>query len=156
MTVERQLITALRIFAAASMVGIAGCEAGPKTGHERYVPAPEKAQSTIATVLESWQRGEPVGEIKGTSAPRIYLVDSFRRDGQTLEHFEILGEVAGHTQRTYLLKLTLANPAAEEKVRFAVLGIDPLWVYRHEDLELLAHWEHKMPEPATKPIKRQP
>ena len=156
MTVERPLMTALRIFAAASLIGIAGCEGGLKSGHERYVPAPVKAQATVATVLESWQRGEPVGEIKGVSAPKVFVVDSFRRDGQTLERFDILGEVAGHTQRTYLVKLTLANPVAEEKVRFAVLGIDPLWVYRHEDLELLIHWEHKMPEPAAKPIEKLP
>ena len=95
MTIERPLMTALRIFVAGSLIGMAGCNGGPKTGHERYVPAPEKAQATIATVLESWQRGEPVGEIKAASAPKVFVVDSFRRDGQTLEHFDILGEVAG-------------------------------------------------------------
>lgn len=121
-----------------------GC-GSPGPGHERYVPEPQKATTTIRTVLESWQRGEPVGEVSGTN-PKVLIVDSYRREGQTLERFEILGEVAGLTQRTYLVKLSFANPAAEEKVRFAVLGIDPLWVYRHEDLELLAHWEHKMPD----------
>lgn len=134
-----------------------GCGSSSGQGHERYVPEPQKAVSTIQTALEAWQHGDPVGEIRGTK-PLVYLVDSFRREGQALERFEILGEVAGLTQRTYLVKLSFANPAAEEKVRFAVLGIDPLWVYRHEDLELLAHWEHKMPEPTAveKPAEGQP
>ncbi len=121
-------------------------------GHERYVPNPTQASATIELVMEAWRRGDPVGEIRGAK-PRVFVVDSHRREGQTLERFEILGEVAGLTQRTYLCKVKLTNPDADEKVRFAVLGIDPLWVYRHEDLELLAHWEHKMPEqtPETKP-----
>lgn len=134
----------------------AGCGSSSGSGHERYVPAPETATSTIQAALEAWRRGEPVGEIRGTKPP-VFLVDSYRREGQTLERVEILGEVAGLTQRTYLVKLVFANPAVEEKVRFAVLGIDPLWVYRHEDLELLAHWEHKMPEPAAveQPVEGQ-
>lgn len=145
----------LRTFAACLFVGLcAGC-GSPSGGHERYVPSPETARATITAALEAWQRGDPVGEIRGTK-PAVYLVDSFRREGQTLERFEILGEVSGETQRTFLVKLNFANPAAEEKVRFAVLGIDPLWVYRHEDLELLAHWEHKMPEKTESSAEAKP
>lgn len=142
----------LPAFAAWLLCGLcAGC--GSSSGsHERYVPNVKQASATIETALEAWRRGDPVGELRDVK-PRIFVVDSHRRDGQTLEQFEILGEVVGLTQRTFLIKVKLANPAAEEKVRFAVLGIDPLWVYRHEDLELLAHWEHKMPEqtPEAKP-----
>ena len=126
----------------------AGCGSSSGSGHERYVPAPVTATATIRAALEAWQRGEPIGEVRGAK-PTTYFVDSFRREGQSLDRFEILGEVAGLTQRTYLVKLSFANPKADEKVRFAVLGIDPLWVYRHEDLELLAHWEHKMPDKSS-------
>lgn len=138
----------LPLFAVWLLCGwCAGC--GSSSGsHERYIPEPKQASATIESALESWRRGEPVGEIPNTK-PRVFVVDSHRREGQTLERFEILGEVAGLTQRTFLVRVKLANPDAEEKVRFAVLGIDPLWVYRHEDLELLAHWEHKMPENTT-------
>lgn len=130
----------------------AGCGSRSARSHDRYVPPPDQARATIATALQAWRRGEPVGTVQG-SKPMIFVTDSYRRDGQTLEAFEILGEVPGHTQRTYLVKLSFANPKAEEKVRYAVVGIDPLWVYRHEDLELLAHWEHKMP---AKPAEAQP
>lgn len=139
-------LRALSLFAVSMVCGLCvGCGPSSGKGHERYVPEPMTATSTLKIALDAWRRGEPVGEMRG-SKPSVFLVDSFRREGQTLEQFEILGEVAGLTQRTYLVKLSFANPAAEEKVRFAVLGIDPLWVYRHEDLELLAHWEHKMPD----------
>ena len=32
-------------------------------------------------------------------------------------------------------------------VRFVVFGIDPLWVFRQEDYEMFAHWEHLMDGP---------
>ena len=88
--------------------------------------------------------------------PALFVVDTYRRENQTLTSFEILGEVPGTTKRTFLVKLTLANPDAQEKARYSVLGIDPLWVYRHEDLEMLAHWEHPMPSPTTTPEEKQP
>ena len=130
----------------------AGCGPQSGSGHERYIPVPATAAATITLALEAWQRGQPPGEVPGTK-PVVFVVDTYRRKGQTLERFEILGEVTGLTQRTYLIKLQFANPSAEEKVRYAVIGIDPLWVYRHEDLELLTHWEHKMPEPS---VEKQP
>ena len=83
----------------------AGC--GSSSGsHERFIPAPKQAVATIESVLEAWRRGDPVGEIPNTK-PRVFVVDSHRREGQTLEQFEILGEVAGLTQRTFLVKVTL-------------------------------------------------
>jgi hypothetical protein len=68
-----------------------------------------------------------------------------------LDDFEILGEVPGPTGRCFAVRLKLREPVAEEKVRYAVFGIDPLWVFRQEDLEMLGHWEHPMPpeEPAA-------
>lgn len=142
-------LRSLSVLAVSLLCGLCvGCGSSSGNGHERYVPKPQQATSTIQTALEAWHRGEPVGEVRGTK-PLVFVIDSFRREGQTLERFEILGEVAGLTQRTYLINLSFANPTAEEKVRFAVLGIDPLWVYRHEDLELLSHWEHKMPDKSS-------
>jgi hypothetical protein len=32
-----------------------------------------------------------------------------------------------------------------------VIGIDPLWVFRHEDYDLLLHWEHPMEPVSVEP-----
>lgn len=125
-----------------------GCEQTAGTGQERYVPPEATARATIHQALQAWQRGEPSGELKGTK-PLIFVTDSHRKIGQTLEHFEILGQVTGATPRCYLVKAKFSNPDADEKFRYAVVGIDPLWVYRHEDLEMLLHWEHPMPGPSA-------
>jgi hypothetical protein len=39
------------------------------------------------------------------------------------------------------VRLHLDNPAAEERAKFVVFGIDPLWVYRQEDYEMLIHMD---------------
>jgi hypothetical protein len=36
------------------------------------------------------------------------------------------------------------HPAEAQKVRYLVHGIDPLYVYRQEDFDLLNHWDHMM------------
>ncbi|MCX7422376.1 MAG: hypothetical protein NT013_22915 [Planctomycetia bacterium] len=132
---------------AMILLACVGCGSSG-SGQERYIPTQAVALATVETALKVWQRGEPGGEIKGTK-PLIFVTDSHRRAGQRLESFEILGEVPGETPRCLLVKVKLANPDAEEKVRYAVIGIDPLWVYRHEDLEMILHWDHPMPGPKS-------
>lgn len=131
---------------AMLLLACVGCGSSG-SGQERYIPTQQVARDTVETALKAWQSGEPGGEIKETK-PLIFVTDSHRRAGQTLESFEILGEVPGETPRCLLIKVKLANPAAEEKIRYAVIGIDPLWVYRHEDLEMILHWDHPMSPPA--------
>lgn len=123
-----------------------GCGSTPGAGQERFVPTTTTARTAIESALQAWQRGEPAGEVKDTH-PQVFVADTHRQKGQTLERYEILGEVPGDTPRCFLIKLKLANPDAEEKVRYAVIGINPLWVFRHEDLEMLTRWEHPMPAP---------
>ena len=121
-----------------------GCGSAPEAGPERFIPASATARSAIESALQAWQRGEPAGEVKDTR-PQVFVADTHRRKGQTLDRFEILGEVPGATPACYLIKLKFSNSESEEKVRFAVVGVDPLWVFRNEDLEMLLHWDHPMP-----------
>lgn len=86
--------------------------------------------------------------------PQVHITDAHRKAGQRLEEYQILGEVPGDAPRCFAVKATFSNPAAEERIRFVVIGIDPLWVWRHEDLELLSHWDHKM-DPVTEKDKNK-
>jgi hypothetical protein len=138
MSVNRVCYVALFVW----LMAIAGCQKKPDP--QRFVPAEEAARRALESVLKSWQDEQPVGLISNTTAPQVHITDSHRKPGQKLQAFQILGEVPGNAPRCFAVKLTLTNPAAQERVRFVVLGIDPLWVFRHEDLELLSHWEHKM------------
>jgi hypothetical protein len=122
------------------VAGVLGCARNPR---ERYIPTADAARQALEAALSAWQNGEPPGLID-TLTPSVQVADSFRRAGQRLGHFEILGEVPGDSPRCYAVRLELLQPREEQRVRFIVVGADPLWVMRHEDYEMLAHWDHAM------------
>jgi hypothetical protein len=109
----------------------------------QFIPAPDVAELALKAGLEAWKNGEPVGTVADTK-PIIQLVDSHRKKGQVLSRYEILGQVPGNAPRCFAVKAWLSNPDKEERLRYVVLGIDPLWVWRQEDYDMLCHWEHPM------------
>ncbi|MDB5388588.1 MAG: hypothetical protein JWM11_4234 [Planctomycetaceae bacterium] len=153
------MITAriLNVSLIASLTIVMGCAEKPDP--QRFVPKTEIARNALESVLDSWVKGDPVGLIPNTSSPQVHITDSSRKKGQKLKSFRILGEVPGDAPRCFAVKLSFTNPVAEERARYAVMGIDPLWVFRHEDLEMLAHWSHPMDEKkttATEKSEKQP
>jgi hypothetical protein len=126
------------------VLGSWGCQGRPE-GFEKYVPTSESARAAIAAMLDAWRCGQPVDDAVGTR-PVINVVDKHRRIGQTLKAYEILGEVSTDNARGFAVRLTLENPDESQLVRFLVVGIDPLLVFRQEDYELIAHWMHPMDE----------
>lgn len=134
---------------------IAVMSSGCRRKVEDYVPAPQLAEAAVRRALSAWQAGEPAGPIEDTK-PAIFVTDTNRNPKQRLQSFEILGETPGRSGRTYVVELALDAPAEKvpaqkatvEKVKaeYIVVGIDPLWVFRREDYELLMHWDHYMPE----------
>jgi hypothetical protein len=131
----------LWMVAALVLPGVAACSR-PSTGYERYVPEAAQAQEALEQVLAAWKKGEPVGPLKSNSSPiTVQVADSTRRPGQRLVDYKVLGEVSGEGPRTFVVQLQLDNPAAQREVRYYLLGIDPLWVFRQEDYDAVAHWD---------------
>ena len=116
------------------LVMLLGCsKQGTRT--EDFTPPADKARAALEAALNHWQNGKPPGTVPGTK-PTVEVVDSKWKGGQQLKSYEILSEEPGTEPRFFKVRLTLAKGAQE--VRYAVLGIDPLWVYREEDFQLLS------------------
>jgi hypothetical protein len=128
---------------------LGGCS--KTASYERYIPSDEVSQAAITTMLQAWKQGVPAGPVPETK-PVVHVTDQHRRRNEKLVDYRILGEVPGDTPRCYAVQLQF-EPQRDEHVRFIVVGIDPLWVFRFEDYLLLAHWEHKMDDP---PSNKQP
>jgi len=128
--------------AVALVLVLSGC--GRKAPD--FKPDSKTAEEAVRRGLVAWQEGQPAGEVAGTS-PLIYVTDTGSKAGQVLESFQILGETHGSAGRTIAVLLRLANPPEELRTRYIVVGIDPLWVFRQEDYELLMHWDHRMAPP---------
>jgi hypothetical protein len=136
------------------MIGAAvclGCSGESQKTKDRYVPPTELARDALEAVLADWQTGREPGPIDRL-AVGVRVVDKQRKKGQSLDEYQILGEAPGETGRCFAVRVKLKGPEAEQKVRFVIIGIDPLWVFRQEDFELLTQWAcTKEEEPATPP-----
>ncbi len=135
-------------FFAMAVVMLFGCN----RTNEEFIPAPEVAESALVQVLEAWKSGQAAGEVPNTK-PVVFATDTNRRESQMLREYEVLGETPGGSGRTYVVVLKLENPIEEIKTTYIVVGIDPLWVFRREDYELLMHWDHYMPETAEPAVE---
>lgn len=134
------------LLAAFLLPSITACSR-EASGYERYVPSVARAEEALQQVLSAWQRGDAAGALQIASAPiTIQVADSTRRPGQRLVNYEILGEIAGEGPRTFAVRLNLDNPTDVREVRYYLVGIDPLWVFRQEDYDAVVHWQACVPE----------
>ena len=141
------LMRTSRVYWLALAALLMGCGRGDP--YARYVPSEDSAESALKAGLEAWKAGAATGPVADTAKPEVIVVDSWREPKQNLESYQILGEVPGNTPRCYAVRLNLGNPEAEQRVRFVIVGIDPLWVFRYEDFQLIGHWDHRMAEEQT-------
>jgi hypothetical protein len=130
---------------AALAAALAGC--GRSSSYQRFVPSEQSARAALVTALEAWRRGEPAGPVAGTAGPVIQFVDSHHKPGQRLRGFEVQTMAPGEGPRVFIVKLALEAPAEEVRTRYVVVGLDPVWVLRQEDYDMVAHWDHPMKKP---------
>jgi hypothetical protein len=135
---RRRLVWALCAAAAAS--GCGGGSGRDSDAAARFTPALPLARDALQAALEDWKAGRATERIERLSIP-VQVVDKRRRRGQTLEDYEILGESPAESARCFAVRLKLGRPEAEERVRYVVIGIDPLWVFREEDFHSICQWE---------------
>jgi hypothetical protein len=128
----------MRTLAAGLILVVVGCS--EQADPNRFYPPEDRARQALEAALAGWQQGAPTGRVPGTANPAVQLADDHRSPSQRLKSFTILGAAPGDGPRVFTVKLALENPAAEEKVRFVVIGIDPVWVFRHEDYEMMSMW----------------
>lgn len=127
--------------AVLAAAGLFGCA---RNSVERFTPSVDTATQCIEAALGAWRDGRPIDAL-ADSQPAIHVVDTVRSPRQQLQGFEVLSKSrASGSGWIYVVRLTFDQPAAPERVRFVVVGLDPIWVFRKEDYDRLAHWEHPM------------
>ena len=123
----------------AGVLLLLGCS---KTGQrsEDFTPPPDNARAALEAALNHWKAGNPPGAVPGTT-PQVEAVDAkWKASPKQLRAFEIVGEEPrgdASGPRYFKVKLTAAGGAPQE-VRYVVVGIDPLWVYREQDFDALS------------------
>jgi hypothetical protein len=114
----------------------AGCS-GSGRNESDFIPSTNNARKALESALKSWQAGQPPGTVPGTASPTVQVTDSRWQAGQKLVGFEILNEDSSEQGRFFRVRLDVGKGAPVE-VRYVVIGIDPLLVYREEDYQKLS------------------
>lgn len=122
----------------------------------RYKPSVDTSLRALTAAMEHWKSGKHNGEVESDLPVTVMLLNSQANRGQTLQEYEILGEVAGDGVRTYGVRVRLTNPTTDERIRFYIVGIDPIWVWHQEDYEMVTRWEDAMPERQTEVPETDP
>ena len=133
---------------ALILVSACGCSG---KSYQKYIPAAKTAQQALEEVLAAWKDGQAMGRIESFSPP-IQVLDSRWLKGRRLQDYEILGEVHEDGPRCFTTRLILDHPREEQKVRYYVFGIEPLWVCRQEDYDMINHGACAGEE--SKPVSR--
>jgi hypothetical protein len=95
------------------------------------LPDSDKARNALDKALAAWKSGQKVGTIQAGSQ-KIEVLERVWQSGKKLADYEIVKAEDKPGPRWFQVKLTLQG-SPPQQVSYAVLGIDPLWVYREED-----------------------
>jgi hypothetical protein len=125
---------------------LTGCDR-PDPPTQPYLPTAALAREALLASLQSWVDETETPRL-ATGQPSLQFADSLRT-GRTLQSFEIIGELPGEGARRFEVHLKLSKPPGSETAQYVVLGIDPLWVIRQEDYDMITHWDHPMPNDAV-------
>ena len=136
--------------AAALLAATLGCARSQRG--EEFVPRDEAARAALDAYLRSWSQGSTAQEVPGTNPP-VMVVDELNRKGRTLKSYTILGPTPADAPLCFAVQLNLGNPDGEVRERYAVVGIDPLWVWRYDDYLMITHWDHAMDGGQAPPVK---
>lgn len=138
---HRQALLAGLAAVTLTLPCVAAC-GRPSSGYERYVPTAAAARQALEQALTAWKDGQRPGPLKSNTSPiTIQVSDARRRAGRKLIDYQLLGEISGEGPRTFIVRLKFEKPSVDEEVRYYLVGIDPLWIFRQEDYDAVAHWD---------------
>jgi hypothetical protein len=143
MTTSTRYHAARLLGLVVALCALSGC-GGSQRDELDILPDQDKARATLEKALNAWKSGQKAGRIQGES-PAIEVLDSVWKNGARLTAFEILQPVDksgpnGPGPRWFAVKLTLQD-SEPQRVNYAVLGLDPLQVFREVDYNRMCGME---------------
>lgn len=129
-------MNSLRLVLIPLLAASVGCSSGKKL--EDFTPKEANARKALEAALAHWVGGGQPGAIPNTT-PVVEVTDTKWKSGQKIQAYEIVGDEppAGAGPRFFKVRLT-PDKGSPVETRYAVLGIEPLLIYRDEDYQKLS------------------
>jgi hypothetical protein len=138
---------------AALVASTPGCGwRGGETATPGFVPSWAEARHALELSLSTWRDATSPLPVS-FDIPAVQFVDQLRKPNQRLLSFQILRQTEIENARQFTVKLNLEGDETPQLVKYNVLGRQPVWVFRLENYEMTAHWEHNMDLPVNVPAE---
>ena len=134
---RRCAIDFVAVVAGAGLFSAAGC--GGTNRHDDFIPREDVARTALDAYLHAWSAGNKSPDVPDTNPP-VSVIDDLRLKGRTLTGYKILGPSPADAPTCFAVQLNLGNPAEEVRERYVVVGLNPLWVWRYDDYQMITHW----------------
>jgi hypothetical protein len=129
---QKKTSRAVPILSVCLLAALTGCSSNSTT--DKFIPNQMQAREALEAALNAWVEGKKPGGIEGTPIP-VQAADSQWSAGMKLVSFEIIEQVEGEVPPAYIVQLTMQGRSEPLKVRYYVVGKDPLWVYREDNFK---------------------
>lgn len=117
----------LRIMCFIAMAALAGCGSGAAP-----LPTVKDARQALTDGLTAWKAARPSSSLAEVT-PKIDFVDFEWKAGKVLSDFTIGSDAADQGTQIFSVSLTVAGEPKAKDVKYMVLGLDPVHIYRDED-----------------------
>ncbi len=110
------------------VIALAGCGGGGPAP----LPSVADARQALQTALDAWKAGKPAASLQAEGA-KIEATDFEWKAGKALIDYAVRGESTGEGTQTFDVTLTLKGDPGPKEVKYMILGMDPVHIYRDED-----------------------
>ena len=125
------------------LAALAGCGGGSAP-----LPSANDARQALQTSLDAWKAGKPASSL-AAEKPSIEFVDFEWKAGKALTEFSLGQEAPGQGVQTLSATLTLKGEPGPKEVKYMVLGLEPMRIFRDEDYNRAMNMDNA-PAPANK------
>jgi hypothetical protein len=126
-----------------ALAALAGCGGGSAP-----LPSTALARQALQTSLDAWKAGKPASSLVGEK-PSVEIVDFEWKAGKVLSDYSLGQEAPGQGVQTLSASLTLKGESGPKEVKYMVLGLEPMRIFRDEDYNRAMNMDNS-PAPANK------
>jgi hypothetical protein len=116
----------LRALVPIALVALAGC------GGSVPLPTTDVSRRALQASLDAWKAGKPAASL-ASEKPSIEPVDFEWKAGKVLTDFAIGEHSPGEGTQTLSASITLKGEPGPKEVKYMVLGVEPVRIFRDED-----------------------
>jgi hypothetical protein len=126
-----------------TLAALVGCGGGPAP-----LPSTVEARQALQMSLDAWKTGKPAASLVGEK-PSIEIVDYEWKAGKVLSDYTLGQEAPGQGVQTFSASLTIKGEPGPKEVKYMILGLDPMRIFRDEDYNRAMNMDNA-PAPANK------